>query len=207
MRDLPLSAADQRHQQVFQPFRMRGERGRIGGRRRHGGERHRCNLRWREVSSMKRSAAAEQLDLLAWTPPAPVRRFEERRIRAATLRGQLARAIAAALKDADDAGLPREAVAQRMSEFLGERVSLHVLNAYASQAREDHVISVARLVALLHATRDQRLLEMLAEPLGWAVIERRYLPMIELAAVLDRKEELARQAHALRRRARAEGAL
>jgi hypothetical protein len=40
------------------------------------------------------------------------------------------------------------------------------------------------------AELDARLLELLAAPQGWTVIERRYLPMIELAAVTERKKEL-----------------
>jgi hypothetical protein len=156
---------------------------------------------------MKAPRPPEQMDLLAWAPPEPVRRFEEHRVRAATLRERLARAIAAALKDADAAGIGREEIAVRMSEYLGERVSKNMLDAYASQAREDHVISVVRLMALLHATRDARLLELLAEPLGWVVIDRKYLPLIELAAVRDQADALKRRAKEIRRQVRRGGAL
>ena len=82
-----------------------------------------------------------------------------------------------------------------------------MLDAYASEARREHAIPVTRLIALMHATGDRRLLQLIAEPLGWAVIERRYLPMIELAAVQDQRDELAKRADALRRAARAGGAL
>lgn len=150
---------------------------------------------------------ADQPSLLDWKAPEPVRRFDAARVRAATLRDQIARGIAAALKDADSAGIVREEIAQRMSEFLGERVSLNMLNAYASQAREDHVISVTRLLALLHATRDQRLAELLVEPLGWAVIDRKFLPLVELAAVREHADELQRRAKHLRRQARHGGVL
>jgi hypothetical protein len=151
--------------------------------------------------------AAGQMDLLAWSPPAPVRRFEERLVRAATLRDRLARAVAATLRDADHSGVSREEIARRMGEFLGERVSLNVLNAYASPAREEHVISLTRLMGLLHATGDRRLLELLAEPLGWTVIERRWLPLIELAAVRDQQDALKRRAKEIARSARREGTL
>ncbi len=142
---------------------------------------------------------AGQPDLLEWEPPQPVARFPEEQVRAASLAGRISRAVAAALADSDDC---RETIAARMSAFLGERVSPAMLDAYASQAREDHRISVPRFVALLHATRDRRLLELLAEPLGWAVIERRHLPLIEVAAIREHEDELRRRREHLMRAAR-----
>lgn len=145
-----------------------------------------------------------QPDLLDWTPPQPVRRFEEDQVRAASLAARISKAVSAALKEC---GLTREDAAKAMGDYLGEKVSLAALNALASEARDDHRISVTRLMALIHVTRDPRLLQLLAEPFGWAVIDRRFLPMIELAAVQEQRDELARRAEALRRAARAGGAL
>ncbi|MBW6399527.1 DNA transposition protein [Roseomonas sp. HJA6] len=145
-----------------------------------------------------------QPDLLDWQPPTPVVAFEPAQVRAASLAASVARAVAATLRDSP---LPREEVGARMSAYLGERVSKHMLDAYASEQRTDHPIPVTRLVALMHATGDRRLLQLIAEPLGWAVIERRHLPMIELAAVQEQRDELARRADALRRAARAGGAM
>jgi hypothetical protein len=151
-----------------------------------------------------RPRRAAQPDLLDWQPPEVVVAFEPAHVRAATVAASIARAVATALRDSPT---PRDDIAQRMSDYLGERVSKPMLDAYASEARRDHPIPVTRLIALMHATGDRRLLQLLAEPLGWAVIERRHLPMIELAAVQEKREELARQADALRRAARAGGAL
>lgn len=150
------------------------------------------------------SVAARQADLLDWQPPLPVVAFPEDRIRARSVQARISRGISEALREHAE---PREVIADRMSFILGERVSRHMLDAYASAAREEHVISLPRFAALLHAVRDRRLLEMLAEPLGWTVIERRYLPLIELAQVEERRTALARQAAALRRKARAGGVL
>lgn len=160
-------------------------------------------LRQSRLNTMPR-AAPGQASLFEWTPPPATARFDEERIRAATIGGRICRAVCAALRDSE---LSREDVAARMTCFLGERVSKAMLDAYASQAREDHMISVPRFVALLHVTRDRRLLEMVAEQFGWAVIERRYLPLIDLAAVQEQRDELTRRADALRRQARAGGAL
>lgn len=149
----------------------------------------------------------DQADLLSWVPPEPVVRFAEERVRASTLSGRISRAVAEGLKDSAAGGVDRGEVARRMSSFLGEEVSLNMVNAYASQAREDHVISLPRFLALLHATQDRRLLELLLEPFGWSVIERKFLPLIELAAVQEQQNELRRHADALRHKARSRGGL
>lgn len=146
----------------------------------------------------------EQLTLLDWTPPQAALAFEERDVRAASLPARISRAVATALNESK---LSRPAIAKAMSAYLGEDVSVAMVHAYASQARDTHRISVARFLALIHATGDRRLLELLAAPMGWAVIERRHLVLIDLAAAREREDALRRQREALTRRARAEGAL
>lgn len=141
----------------------------------------------------------DQPDLLSWEPPQPVQAFEPDRVRAVSLNGQIARAVAAALKEC---GMPREEVARRMGDFLGDKVSTNMLDAYASQARTEHPISLPRYLALTHATRDQRLLELFAQMFGWSVIDRKYLPMIELAAVRDKEDQLRKHANRLARQIR-----
>lgn len=143
-----------------------------------------------------------QPSLLEWQAPQPVAAFEPARVRAATLHGQIARAVAECLRDAAAAGLAREAVAERMSGILGAKVTKTMLDAYASQAREEHGISLARFIALMQATGDRRLLELLAEPMGWAVIERADLPLIELAALQEHQDEIQRRMKALQAHAR-----
>jgi hypothetical protein len=112
--------------------------------------------------------------------------------------------VAAALKATP---LSREEIAKRMSDFLGSEVKVNILNRYASPESEEHSISMVRFIALMHATRDRRLLELLAEPMGWAVIERKHLSMIELASVRERERELRQHGDALRRQAARDGAL
>ena len=129
-------------------------------------------------------------------------RFDPAQVRAATLNARLARAISAALDGHD-----RLRVAQEMSAILGRPVSKNMVDAYASQAREDHAISAPRYMALAHATADARLLQVMAEPMGWAVIDQRFLPLIRLAAVRERADQLAREGETLRRQARSGGLL
>ncbi len=139
---------------------------------------------------MKACSPSAQLGLLEWTPPEPVVRFDADQVRAATIGERISRAVTLALKDH---ALPREEIAQRMSDYLGTRVSVNVLNAYASQARGDHSISVVRFCALLHATGDRRLLELLAGMNGWAVVEQRQIKMIRLATAQDREAQARRE--------------
>ncbi|KXV47098.1 hypothetical protein AD945_10850 [Gluconobacter albidus] len=137
----------------------------------------------------------EQFDLLAWAPPETVAAFDPQLIRANSYGGRLSRAISVSL---DGCGYSRAEIAARMSEQLGRKISLNILNAYASVARETHEISVSRFDALVGATGDRRLLEFVAADHGFSVIDRRYLPMIELAAVGEHKRELARKERAIR---------
>ena len=93
----------------------------------------------------------QQLDLLAWEPPQAVARFPAEAVRGASLSTRMCRAVAAALKESD---LPREKIAREMGAFLGQEVSKNMLDSYASQAREGHVITLLRFIGLLHATGD-----------------------------------------------------
>lgn len=143
------------------------------------------------------------LDLLSWHPSSPkVERFDEQMVRAATISGKIALAVSRILADVkvrEKEPLEREDVARRMGEFLGEEVSKNMLDAYASQSREDHKISVPRAVALMHATDDYRLLTLLAEELGLTVIPRKYEGTVREAILAEKIEELNGELHSLRR--------
>ena len=147
---------------------------------------------------------AEQPDLLTWEPPQAEIAFAWEQVRSASPAGRIARAVAVALKEC---GRTRTEVAAAMSEFLGERVSPNMIDGYASVARTLHQIPLTRFLALIHATRDRRLLQMLAEPMGWAVVERRHLPLIAAAQIREREDALKAERKALVRLAKREGAL
>ncbi len=117
---------------------------------------------------------------------------------------RLSRAVAQTLRDTT---LTRAEIATAMGEYLGEAVPASALDAYASQAKEGYKIPTCRLMALVHVTNDARLLQLLADDFGLAVIERRYLPLIELAAVREHEDEIHRRADALRRQAKSGGLL
>lgn len=138
------------------------------------------------------------LDLLAWEPPQVTPQLDADMVRAGTLRGRVARAVALVLRDSQ---FPREQIAERMGDFLGEEVSKQMLDAYASQAREEHTISAIRLVALAHATADMRVLQVLMDPLDHAVIPVRFLPAIDAEIKAERADELALRAEEMRQQA------
>ena len=143
-----------------------------------------------------RRAPPVQASLLDWQQPAA---YAAEAVRASTLAGRISRAVSVSLAECQ---LNRREIAQRMGAYLGEAVSPAMLDAYASQGREQHNISAVRLAALVRATGDMRLLDLLCEPFGQAVIERRLLPLLELADVHEQQEALRRRADAIRRMTR-----
>lgn len=138
-----------------------------------------------------------QGDLLDWRPPVVVERYDERRVRSASLRDQVARAIAVTLQEC---GRPRPEIAAEMSAILGEEVPVSTLDAYASQAKFEHTISYMRLVALCEVTGDTRLLQLGAERCGRAIIEERYVAAVEAEMLRDKREALEKAEKAARKR-------
>lgn len=141
-------------------------------------------------------------DLLSWRPPEPVVKFAADQVRAASLDQRLCKAMKLALKEF---GPDRATVAELMSEFLGEKISLAMLNAYVSAGRPTHVISVVRFAALVHVTKDRRLLELLAEMFGWSVVDERYADAIAEVELAEKKEEIERQLQLKRMKRRSGG--
>lgn len=148
----------------------------------------------------RRRPHPDQIDLLAWEPSEPVKAFAPETIRAASLAARYAKGLSAAMRQC---GRSRAQLANRMSDYLGETISENVLNAYASEARGDHVINIVRFSGLMEATGDQqRLLQMLAEPFGLVVINKEYLDDIEAAELVEARDEITRRLDAVRRRKR-----
>ena len=154
--------------------------------------------------SRRRARPAPGPDLFSWTPPKVVAAYAPERVRAASLAASLSKAVSASLREC---GRDRAQVAREMSAYLGENVSADVLDKYASEAAESHIINVVRFIGLLAATRDRRLLELIAAQFDWAVIERKYLPAIDYATLLEQRAELDRAADHMRRTLKTSGVL
>jgi hypothetical protein len=138
------------------------------------------------------------LDLFDWQPPVVAVRFEdEAAVRAASVAGRLSRAVSVTLKEAAN---DREAVATAMSEYTGEDISKHMLDAYASQARETHNITLVRAFGLLHATGDARIFGTELRRFDLAVIPARYLAAVEEAQWADQEERARQKRQAARSR-------
>ncbi|WP_374653084.1 DNA transposition protein [Dongia sp.] len=131
------------------------------------------------------------MDLLNWQPPATAAAFPAEKVRAATLRAKISKAVALSLHEC---GQDRDKIAAEMTAFLGEDCPKNMLDAYASEGREDHVINLIRFIGLAHATGDaQRLLQTFAEMFDLAVIPARYVAAIEEAIITDKIEELTQR--------------
>ncbi len=139
------------------------------------------------------------LDLLLGREIAPaVRRFDEKLFRVTSITARICRALKAAL-----AGLDRDQVAADMGKVLGRQVSKNVLDRYVSEASEDHSIPLDRFIALVRVTKDKRLLQMIADDLGWVVVDAREAHWIEVGKYQDAAAELAKRANAAKRKAKA----
>lgn len=152
--------------------------------------------------TLRRRTCDRTMDLLRWDPPPVAEGFEPGQIRGATFGAKIALAVAATLKEAK---ADREEIAAQMTRYLGEDespVTENMLDAYASQARLTHQISAVRLLALCAVTHDARLLGLVAEELGFAVVEQKYVGLIEAAQMEEKAEELKASAAARRRAAR-----
>jgi len=112
----------------------------------------------------KRRSAIDAAQLgFTFDPPAPARREAE----LAGLDRWVAACVARALKE--DAR-SRDEVAGAVSSLLDETVSRAMLDAYASEAREAHNISVARFLALVAVTERHDLLDALVRRIGAALL-------------------------------------
>lgn len=136
------------------------------------------------------------IDLFSWQPPEVVRVAPEDKVRSASLRGGIAKIVSLVLKEC---GMSRDEVARRMSAMLGEEVPKAMLDAYASEAREEHSISFLRVVALCEVTRDPRLLQFSAARIGHSVIPNRYLAAVDDAMLADKIDDLTQRQKMARR--------
>lgn len=137
----------------------------------------------------KRDAAT--IDLFKeFSPPPVVERYDAERVRGATHAARIARAVSEALKEC---GVSREAVACRMSDYLGDRVSRAMLDAYASTARAAHSIPAHRLVALAVVTGDRRLLNVIVADTGCIAIDAKYEALIRREMAKEARDRLDRE--------------
>lgn len=100
---------------------------------------------------------------------------------------RIAQFIGRALKETSKS---RAQIAAEMSEMLGEDVSVHMLNAYSSPAREEHRISLVRFKSLARVTASVWLWEAAVEGDGLTLLQGEEALLAQIGAVEQQKKAL-----------------
>jgi len=153
---------------------------------------------------MTRRSCQNTLSLFDWQPPQAVKRFEEHRVRSASLAGEVSRWLSEALTDCED---DRPTIARKLGEFLGVEITVNMLDKYASEAAEEHIINLVRFIGLVKVTGDRRLINHIAEKIGCIVVPEEYGDLIELAQQEEQLKRAERKVRALRYSAKKKGVL
>lgn len=108
---------------------------------------------------------------------------------------EIAHTMSEALKDCTHG---RKEVAARMSRFLGRTVTEAMLNAYTSEAREGHNVSLERAIAFDQATERYALLALHARKCNAQVLRGSDVLLAELGRIEQAKRETAERERAVR---------
>lgn len=134
------------------------------------------------------------VDLFRDYQPTPVvERFADDQVKAWSIAGRLAKAIAITM---EESAMSRDEIAQQMSELTKTAISKATLDAYASQAKEQHQIPAARLAALVAVTGDARAVNVLLEEAGLIAIPRKYEALLKRERARELREQLEREERA-----------
>ena len=137
---------------------------------------------------------------------APERLFPVERphalLKALDFNASLAVAMARACDEAKSLrGWTRQDVAARMSELLGSEVSKGMIDAYCSQARETHTISLVRFKAFVRATGCLWLWEIALDGEGLTLLQGEEAILAQAAWAQQQADHYAQQARLLRKSA------
>lgn len=114
---------------------------------------------------------------------------------------RVSQAMSRACDEARDNGHDRFEVARRMSAILGVNVTENMINAYCSQARETHTISLARFKAFVRATGCVWLWNVVLEGEGLTLLQGEEAVLAQAAWAEKRGRALIEEARALMKRA------
>ena len=92
----------------------------------------------------------------------------------------------------------RPEIAGKVSALLGEDVSRWMLDAYASEAREEHAISAARFFAVIAATERLDILDALVSRIGGRILVGEEMHAARLGHLMAQKSEIEAQIRELR---------
>ncbi len=143
---------------------------------------------------MMRKRDTFTVDLFRDYQPEPVvDRFRDDEVKAWSLSGRLSKAIARSM---EESGIPREEIAAQMAELTKTSISKAMLDAYASQAKEQNQIPAVRLAALVAITGDARPLNVLLEDAGLIAIPKKYEALLKRERARELREQLEREERA-----------
>ena len=94
----------------------------------------------------------------------------------------------------------RGEVAGKVSSLLGEDVSKFMLDAYASEAREEHAISAARFLAVIAATERFDILDVVVARIGGRVLVGEEVETAHYGHLLAKEREIKAQLREMRLR-------
>ena len=138
---------------------------------------------------MTRRRDSETADL--FTPesvlPPIVPRFAPERVRAARPSGRIARAVAEAIRESEKS---REEIAAEMSAYLGETVTVAMLDQYTSLANEKNNIPAHRLVAVLAVTNDIRIVNAMLCGTGFIALDAKFEALIRREILKDQLDRM-----------------
>ena len=92
----------------------------------------------------------------------------------------------------------RGEVAGKVSSLLGEDVSKFMLDAYASEAREEHAISAARFLAVIAATGRLDILDAVISRVGGRVLVGEEVHAARLGHLMAKRAEIDAQIKEIR---------
>ena len=87
----------------------------------------------------------------------------------------------------------RAEIAGHVSALMGEDVSRWMLDAYASEAREEHAISAARFLAVIAATERLDILDAVVTRVGGRVLAGAEMHVARLGHLIARKADIEAQ--------------
>lgn len=108
---------------------------------------------------------------------------------------QIASGCARALKEDRRS---RDEIAGNVSALLSETVSRFMLDAYASEARDEHNISAARFFALIAATDRYDILDVIVSRIGARVLVGEEVNAARYGHLMAAKQEIEEQLRAIR---------
>lgn len=116
--------------------------------------------------------------------------FSDHEISSQTVKGQWSKIVKAVLADSP---MSREEVARQISQRIGENVTKGYLDACSSYEKDTHTISLPRLMGLLEVTKDERIINHLAQKIDGMIVPRSFEKHLRVAHLKALREEIDRE--------------